>query len=252
MGVLAILAVWENLFPRRVLSVPKAKRWFSNLSLAILDTVILRMAFPLAAMGMAEVAHQHRWGFFNTVPVPAGVVIAFSVVLLDLIIYLQHVLFHMLPPLWRLHRVHHADLEIDVTTGVRFHPIEILLSMGVKSIAALLLGAPPLAVLIFEIVLNSSALFNHSNIRFPVKLDGLLRLLLVTPDMHRVHHSILPQELQSNFGFNLPWWDYLFGTYRPQPAQGHIAMVIGLTNPHDEPVEDLSWMLMTPFLKQNT
>ena len=188
----------------------------------------MRLTFPVVAVGLALVAQERGWGLFNVLDVPAWVAFLVSVLALDLAIYLQHVMFHAVPALWRLHRMHHADLEFDVTTGLRFHPIEILLSMGIKLAVVAALGPPAVAVLVFEVLLNATAMFNHSNIRIPAAIDRLLRLIVVTPDMHRVHHSIHPSETNSNFGFNLPWWDRLLGTYRPQPLDGHEAMTIGI------------------------
>ena len=192
------------------------------------DTLLVRILFPTTAVGLALLAEARGFGLFNVVALPAWVAVVASVVILDLAIYLQHVLFHAVPALWRLHRMHHADLEFDVTTGLRFHPIEILLSMLIKFAVVAALGAPALAVLIFEVLLNATSMFNHGNVRIPAGLDRVLRWLVVTPDMHRVHHSILSRETNSNFGFNLPWWDRLFGTYRAQPAAGHEAMTIGI------------------------
>jgi sterol desaturase/sphingolipid hydroxylase (fatty acid hydroxylase superfamily) len=198
---------------------------------------------------MALLAEERGWGLFANVAVPGWLAVVLSVVLLDLVIYLQHVLFHAVPLLWRLHMVHHADLDFDVTTGVRFHTIEILLSLGIKMGAVVLLGTPALAVLIFEVLLNATSMFSHGNVRLPGWLDRVLRLVLVTPEMHRVHHSARPRETNSNFGFNLPWWDYLLGTYRAQPAEGHEGMTIGLTQLRDERRADrLHWMLVLPFL----
>jgi sterol desaturase/sphingolipid hydroxylase (fatty acid hydroxylase superfamily) len=250
-GVLLAMALWETLAPRRQPTVGRPGRWLSNLGLVALDTLVVRFLVPLGAVGMALLAAERGWGVFNNVPVPAWLAVALAVVALDLVIYLQHVMFHAVPLLWRLHRVHHADLDFDATTGVRFHPVEILLSLGIKLGAVTLLGAPALGVLLFEVLLNATSLFNHGNVRLPVWLDRVLRLLVVTPEMHRVHHSVRPRETNSNFGFNLPWWDYLLGTYRAQPAEGHENMTVGLTQFRDERVADrLHWMLVLPFLGQ--
>jgi len=227
-GVLAAMAIWEVLAPRRPQRVSRLVRWPNNLGIVVLNTVLLRLAVPTAAVGFALVAEAKGWGLFNAVAVPRAVAVVASVVALDFAIYLQHVLFHAVPALWRLHRMHHADLEFDVTTGLRFHPVEILLSMGIKLGVVAMLGPPALAVLIFEVLLNATAMFNHGNVRIPAGLDRLLRWIVVTPDMHRVHHSVRPAETNSNFGFNLPWWDRLLGTYRAQPAAGHEAMTIGI------------------------
>jgi sterol desaturase/sphingolipid hydroxylase (fatty acid hydroxylase superfamily) len=247
-AVLMLMALWEMAAPRRRLTVSKPGRWASNMGLVVVNTLAVRFLLPLGAMGMAFYAQDRSWGWFNNVDLPAWIAVILSVIALDFVIYLQHVLFHAVPFLWRLHMVHHADLDIDVTTGLRFHTFEILLSMLLKLAAVVLLGAPALAVLIFEVLLNGTSLFNHSNIRLPAWLDRIVRLLVVTPDMHRVHHSILPQETNSNFGFNLPWWDFLFGTYLPQPAAGHENMTIGLSQFRQEWVERLHWMLLLPFL----
>jgi sterol desaturase/sphingolipid hydroxylase (fatty acid hydroxylase superfamily) len=247
-GVLALMALWEVLAPRRQLTIARSTRWVSNLALAVLDTLAVRLLVPVGAIGMALLAEERGWGLFHNVSLPDWLTVAFSVVALDLTIYLQHVLFHAVPVLWRLHMVHHADLDFDVTTGVRFHTIEILLSMLIKMAAVVFLGAPAVAVLTFEVVLNGTSMFNHGNVRLPAWLDRVLRLVVVTPEMHRVHHSIHPWETNSNFGFNLPWWDLLLGTYRAQPAEGHEGMTIGLEQFRDSRVERLHWMLALPFL----
>jgi sterol desaturase/sphingolipid hydroxylase (fatty acid hydroxylase superfamily) len=228
LGIFAIMAMWELLAPRRRLSQPKLRRWFNNLGLAVFNTALLRLAFPLAAVGMATTAELNDWGFFNRVEAPGWLALIASVVILDGAIYLQHVMFHAVPLFWRLHRVHHADLDFDVTTGSRFHPVEILLSILIKFAVIVLLGPPVVAVVIFEVLLNATAMFNHSNVRLPGPLDALLRWVIVTPDMHRVHHSHLDHETNSNFGFNLSVWDRLLGTYRNQPEEGHEGMVIGI------------------------
>jgi sterol desaturase/sphingolipid hydroxylase (fatty acid hydroxylase superfamily) len=250
-GVLGLMAVWELLAPRRRLTVAKPGRWLSNLGLVILDTLVVRLLVPLGAVGMALAAREHGWGLLNSVALPGWLAVVLAVVALDFVIYLQHVLFHAVPLLWRLHLVHHADLDFDVSTGVRFHPLEILISLGIKLGAVAALGTPPVAVLIFEVLLNATSMFSHGNVRLPGWLDPLLRLVLVTPDMHRVHHSVNPRETNSNFGFNLPWWDYLLGTYRSQPAAGHEAMTIGLDQFRSERVADrLPGMLALPFVGQ--
>lgn len=228
LAVLVAMAAWEFAAPRRRREIPRLLRWSGNLGIVAVDTVLVRLAFPVAAVGVALIAEERGWGLFHSFDVPAWAAIVLAVVVLDFAIYLQHVLFHAVPALWRLHRMHHADLEFDVSTGLRFHPIEILLSMGIKMMVVVALGAPAVAVLIFEVLLNATSMFNHSNIRMPASVDRILRLVVVTPDMHRVHHSIYPNETNSNFGFNLPWWDRLLGTYRPQPRDGHTGMTIGI------------------------
>jgi sterol desaturase/sphingolipid hydroxylase (fatty acid hydroxylase superfamily) len=248
-GVLLLMALWEALAPRRRPSVARPGRWASNLGLVALDTAAARLLLPLGAVGVALVAEERGWGLLQNVRLPAWLAVALSVVALDLVIYLQHVVLHAVPLLWRLHLVHHADLDFDVTTGVRFHTLEILLSLGIKAAAVVLLGAPALAVLLFEVLLNATSLFGHGNVRLPAWADRLLRLVVVTPEMHRVHHSTRPREANSNFGFNLPWWDYLFGTYRGQPAGGHEGMTVGLEQIRDERRADrLHWMLLLPFV----
>jgi sterol desaturase/sphingolipid hydroxylase (fatty acid hydroxylase superfamily) len=228
LGVLVAMALWELAAPRRRQEIPRVIRWTNNLGLVVIDTIVLRLSFPILAVGLALIAQDRGWGLFNVIEAPGWVAVIVSIVVLDLVIYLQHVMFHAVPALWRLHRMHHADLEFDVTTGLRFHPVEIILSMGIKLAVVMALGPPAVAVLIFEVLLNATAMFNHSNIRLPMLVDRFLRLIVVTPDMHRVHHSIIPEETNSNFGFNLPWWDRLLGTYKAQPKAGHEGMTIGI------------------------
>ena len=228
LGVLAAMALWEVAAPRRRQEIPRVLRWTNNMALVVVDTVILRLSFPILAVGLAVMAEDRGWGLFNIIDAPLWLAILAAMLLLDLAIYLQHVMFHAVPGLWRLHRMHHADLEFDATTGLRFHPIEILISMGIKLAVVAALGPPAVAVLLFEVLLNATALFNHANIDLPRPVDRVLRLFVVTPDMHRVHHSVLPHETNRNFGFNLPWWDRLLGTYVAQPAKGHAGMEIGI------------------------
>ncbi len=246
-GIFAVMALWEMLAPRRPQAIERRRRWPSNLGIVAFDTVLVRLVFPVAAVGLATVAQARGWGLFSALELPVWLTVVAAVVMLDLAIYLQHVLFHAVPVLWRLHRMHHADLEFDVTTGARFHPIEILLSMAIKLGVVAVLGTPAVAVLIFEVLLNASAMFNHGNVRLAAGLDGALRRLLVTPDMHRVHHSVLPNETNGNFGFNLSWWDRLFGTYRAEPAAGHAAMTIGIEQFRDPRDLRLDRMLLQPF-----
>ncbi|HKJ09108.1 MAG TPA: sterol desaturase family protein [Gammaproteobacteria bacterium] len=227
-GIFAAMALWEVAAPRRRLTQAKWKRWTNNMGLVFFNSFVLRLLFPAAAVGVAAFAAAQGWGLFNYFQVPMWTALIASVVLLDFFIWLQHVMVHAIPVLWRLHRVHHADLDIDVTTGARFHTLEIVLSMGIKFAVIVLLGPPVAAVVIFEVLLNATSMFNHSNVRIPEKLDRVLRWVVVTPDMHRVHHSVEEDETNSNFGFNLPWWDRLFGTYRAQPRAGHEAMTIGI------------------------
>ena len=232
-GVLTIMAIWELFAPRRKLSTSKTGRWTNNLSLVIVNSILLRLIFPVTAVGVALIAAERQWGLLNNAGLPVWLAVIMAVVMLDLVIYLQHVIFHAVPTLWRLHMVHHTDLDIDVTTGNRFHPLEIILSMLIKMAAVTVIGPPVMAVIIFEVVLNATSMFNHSNVRLPKPVDRVLRLFIVTPDMHRVHHSVIKRETNSNYGFNLPWWDRMFGTYRDQPAAGHIAMTIGLEQYRD-------------------
>lgn len=247
LGVFAIVAAWEALAPRRAREFSRWTRWPSNLGIVALNTALLRLAFPIAAVGMAVLAAQRGWGVLNLVAWPILAKVVAAVLILDFAIYLQHVMFHAVPALWRLHRMHHADLDFDVTTGARFHPVEILLSMVVKLAVVALLGAPAVAVIVFEVLLNATAMFNHGNVQLPASIDRALRWVVVTPDMHRVHHSVRPDEANSNFGFNLPWWDQLFGTYRAQPAEGHAAMAVGLDMFRTARDLRLDRMLVQPF-----
>jgi sterol desaturase/sphingolipid hydroxylase (fatty acid hydroxylase superfamily) len=217
---------------------------------AFLDTAVTRIVAPAGAVGFALLAQPRGWGLFNSVSLPPWLRIIVCLFVLDFAIYLQHRLFHSIPVLWRLHRMHHADLDIDVTTGARFHPIEILLSLGIKFLVIVPLGVPWLAVLLFEIGLNASSMFNHSNVRMPLALDRILRWVIVTPDMHRVHHSILRRETDSNFGFNFPWWDRLFKTYCAQPEAGHEGMITGIEQFRDPKELVLGRMLLQPFRKE--
>ena len=246
-AVLAAMAMWELAAPRRKQELGRQARWPGNLGIVFLDTLLVRLIFPMGAMGVALLAEARGWGLFNAFGMPTWVAVPACVILLDLAIYLQHVLFHAVPALWRLHRVHHADLEFDVTTGVRFHPVEILLSMVIKLGVVAALGAPALAVLTFEVLLNATSMFSHGNVSLPAGLDRVLRWIVVTPEMHRVHHSIKAHETNSNFGFNLPWWDQLFGTYRDQPEAGHLGMTIGIAQFRDSTEQRLDHMLTQPF-----
>ena len=247
-GIFVLIAIWELVAPQRVLTVSKTIRWGSNIGLVVLNTVLLRLMFPLAAVGMAAFSAVNGWGLLNHFSVPFWIAVPLSVIAMDFVIWLQHVMVHAVPLLWRLHRVHHADPDYDLTTGARFHPIEIVLSMLIKFATIAVIGAPVLAVVIFEVLLNATAMFNHGNIRLPAKLDGALRWLLVTPDMHRVHHSVQDDECNSNFGFSLTWWDRLFGTYRAQARAPQDSMAIGIYG-HTDPreVARLDGMLLMPF-----
>jgi sterol desaturase/sphingolipid hydroxylase (fatty acid hydroxylase superfamily) len=251
LGVLALMTCWELLAPRRVYSVSRPKRWLSNLGLVAFNTVAVRLLVPLTAVGAAMLAAERGWGLLNNLALPTPLEFILAVVALDLIVYLQHVMFHAVPALWRLHLVHHADLDFDVTTGLRFHTLEIVLSMVLKIAAVAALGPSPWAVVGFEVLLNATSMFNHGNVAIPLAVDRVLRLFVVTPDMHRVHHSIEPRETNSNFGFYLSWWDYLLGTYRAQPAAGHQEMTIGLKQLREEKTTNrLLRMLALPFTAQ--
>jgi len=243
----AVMGVWERKAPRRPLRLAPGMRWPANLGLLVIDVLVLRLLFPVAAVAVAGLAAAEGWGLFHRIGVPAWAAFLVCVVALDLIIYLQHVAFHKAPWLWRVHRVQHTDPEFDFTTGVRFHPLEIALSMVIKVIAVVLLGAPVPAVITYELMLNVSAVFNHSNVQIPERVDGWLRLAVVTPDMHRVHHSIKGHELNSNFGSFLPWWDRLFHTYNAQPESGHRSMRIGLIGFGQERATGFWRLLSQPF-----
>mgnify|MGYP001819341967 FL=1 len=252
-GILAVMAAWEVLAPKRTLTVSKAIRWSNNLALVFLNSFMLRLLFPAAAVGMAAFASEQGWGVLNYYSIPVMAAIVVSVIAMDFVIYLQHVLVHAVPVLWRLHRVHHADLDYDVTTGARFHTVEIILSMLIKFATIVVLGPPVVAVVIFEVVLNATAMFNHGNVSLPGGLDRVLRWFVVTPDMHRVHHSVEDDEANSKFGFNLPWWDRLLGTYRDQPRAGHAGMTIGIHTYRS--TRQASWlpgMLALPFVGKIT
>lgn len=246
-AVFTAMACWEVLAPRRALVLGRKPRWPSNLALLLVDAAAVRVLIPTAAVGVAVFAAERGWGLIHIAGAPAWFAAVLGFVLLDFIIYLQHVTFHAVPLLWRLHRMHHADLDIDVTTGGRFHPFEILLSVLIKIAAVLAFGIPASAVFVFEVVLNATSLFNHSNVAMPPWLDRVVRLIVVTPDMHRVHHSIVRRETDSNFGFNLPWWDRLFGTYRAAPEAGHDGMTIGLPIFRDSRELRLDRLLTQPF-----
>ncbi|MCC6889141.1 MAG: sterol desaturase family protein [Hyphomicrobiales bacterium] len=243
----ALFALWELLAPRRRLSVGRGKRWPGNLGILLVDITTVRVLVPTAAVGASLYAAGNGWGLINFLQLRLSLATLVGFLALDLAIYAQHVAFHKVPLLWRLHRLHHADLDVDVTTGVRFHPFEILISLAIKIAVILALGVPLIAVILFEVVLNASSMFNHANAAMPAGLDRALRLIVVTPDMHRVHHSILRRETDSNFGFNLPWWDRLFGTYRAAPEAGHLGMTIGIPAFRDPAELRLDRMLTQPF-----
>ena len=246
-GVLVLMMSWEVVAPRRLRALPRFQRWTGNLGIVVVNTALLRLIFPTAAVATALGIEARGGGLIATLTLPYPLAVFLGILLLDLVVYAQHVALHAVPVLWRLHRMHHADLDFDVTTGIRFHPIEILLSMVLKIAIVAILGPPALAVLIFEVLLNATSLFNHGNVWIPLGFDRVLRWIVVTPDMHRVHHSIEPEETNSNFGFNLPWWDRLFGTYRAQPAAGHGAMTIGLDQFRDPHELWIHRLLIQPF-----
>ena len=251
-SVFATMALWELAAPWRERAIPLRLRWSGNLGLLAIDTLLVRLLFPVLAVGLAILAGERGWGLLNLVDLPGWAAFAIGLVALDLAIYLQHRLFHFVPWLWRLHRMHHADLELDVSTGLRFHPGEILLSMAIKLGVVAALGPPAAAVLVFEILLNATSMFNHANVRMPPVADRLLRWLVVTPDMHRIHHSVRRDETDSNFGFNLSWWDRLLGTYRARPADGPEAMTIGLERFRSRRDLRLDRLLIQPFLPERS
>jgi len=245
--VFAAMALWEIAAPRRSPLAGRWPRWPSNVGILLVDALVVRIFIPTAAVGAALFAAGRGWGLLHQAGLRLSLAALIGFFVLDLVIYAQHVVFHKVPMLWRLHRMHHADLAFDVTTGVRFHPVEILLSMLIKLAVVAALGAPALAVLLFEVLLNATSMFSHGNVRVPERLDRVLRFIVVTPDMHRVHHSIETPETNSNFGFNLPWWDRMFGTYRPEPLAGHEAMTIGIQQFRTRSDLRLDRMLLQPF-----
>ena len=247
LGIFALMSGWECVAGRRGRTVPRLRRWPCNLGVAVLDSLLVRFVAPAGAVGFALFTEAHGCGLLHLAGWPAWLEITAAVVVLDFAIYVQHRLFHWVPVLWRLHRMHHADVDVDVTTGARFHPAEILLSLGLKCLVIAALGAPAVSVLVFEVLLNATAMFNHSNVRVPDAVERVLRCFVVTPDLHRVHHSILRREMASNFGFNLPWWDWLFGTYRAQPEAGHNGMSLGLEQFRDPTELRLDRLLTQPF-----
>lgn len=247
-GIFLVMALLEALFPRRARRLDRLARWPANFTLTLINSVVLRILFPAAAVGLALQTEANGIGLLNWWVVPGPVEFFIALIALDLAIYVQHILFHRIPVLWRMHRMHHTDLDLDVTSGGRFHPFEIILSMLYKFAVVAALGAPAAAVLLFEVILNACALFNHANLRIPAPLDALLRLLIVTPDMHRVHHSVVGRETNSNFGFNLSCWDRLFGTYVAQPEAGHDGMIIGLAEFQDIGEQRIDRMLKLPLI----
>jgi len=250
LGILVVLLIGEIAAPRRRQEIPRLLRWTNNLFIVVIDSILVRLLFPVLAVSLALKAESNDWGLFNLIDLHPVLATVLAIIALDLIIYFQHVILHAVPVLWRLHRMHHTDLEFDVSTGVRFHPIEIVLSMAIKLLVILIIGAPALAVLLFEILLNAASLFNHSNIKLPSKLEQYTRIILVTPDMHRVHHSVRTAETNSNYGFTVPWWDRLFGTYTAQPRDGHADMSIGLNEFRQRRELWIDRMLLQPFRRK--
>lgn len=251
LGVFLVMAIWEFLAPRRPLAFSRLVRWSNNMGLTAFNALLVSLVFPAAAAGVALHVEKNGWGILQVVSIGDWSKGFVAIIMLDLVIYTQHVLFHKIPILWRLHRMHHTDLDVDVTTGARFHPGEILLSMGIKMGAVMVIGSPAWSVIVFEILLNGTSMFNHSDIYMPTPMDRMLRLLLVTPDMHRVHHSVIIRETNSNFGFNFSWWDRIFSTYQEQPQQGHGGMKLGLANYRDPKWLTLQWMLLVPFMHRS-
>lgn len=247
LGIFLLMNGWENVAAKRVRSISRLRRWPGNLGVAVLDSLLARVVAPAGAVGFALLVEQRGFGLLQLVGWSPALECLVAIVVLDFAIYVQHRLFHRVPLLWRFHRMHHADVDVDVTTGARFHPGEMLLSLGFKCLVIAALGAPAASVLVFEVLLNATAMFNHSNVRVPERWERVLRWFIVTPDLHRVHHSVVRQETDSNFGFNLPWWDWLFRTYRAQPEAGHDGMTLGLDQ-FRHPVElRLDRMLTQPF-----
>jgi len=249
-AIFFVVAQSEKIAPRRILLKSRFKRWISNLGMQIIDVVVLRLVFPVFPVGVAVMCAQRGWGLLNYYQIIPPVALIIGVLALDFIIYLQHRMFHFVPIFWRVHMVHHTDQDIDVTTALRFHPLEIILSLLIKFAAVAAIGAPPLSVLIFEVILNGASMFNHGNLRIPLPFDRIIRTALVTPDMHRVHHSVVVRETNSNYGFSFSWWDRLFGTYIAQPQEGHDKMKIGLNGYHDDRSLKLSALLTMPFFHQ--
>ncbi len=244
-GVFGAMALWEYGWPRRVLAWPRRERWVTNLGLTALNTILVRVTVGGIAYAAAVFATEHEAGLLHWVTLPSWAAAMVTLLALDFAIYLQHILVHAVPTLWRVHRVHHADVGVDASTGLRFHPIEIFLSLAIKVAAIVLLGAVPWVVVAFEAILNASSIFNHGNVALPERTDRWLRWFIVTPDMHRIHHSTREVETNSNFGFSLSWWDRLCGTYRAAPSVGHVGMDLGLSE-FPTPLH-LGQLLLLPF-----
>ncbi len=249
-GIFAVMALWEVLAPRRARTVSRRERWPNNLALVALNTLVLRFILPTSAVSLALLVEARHGGLLPLLTLPSWLIFGLALVLLDLAIYLQHVLFHAVPVLWRLHRMHHADVDVDVTNGLRFHSLEIVLSMGIKFALIAALGPPAAAVVLFELLLNALAVFNHANIRIPERMDRCMRWFVVTPDMHRIHHSWHIAEHTKNFGFNLACWDRLFGTYLAQPRDGQNGMTLGLQTFREPEWRRLDRMLAQPLIER--
>lgn len=247
--IFIVIASLEGVAPRRPLTVKRSLRWVGNLSIQLVNGILPRLLFPILPVGMAALCAQKGWGLLNVASVPTPAAILSSLLVLDLAIYAQHVLFHRVHFFWRIHRMHHTDMDLDLTSALRFHPLEIMISLLIKMAVVTALGPPAVAVFIFEVLLNVMAMFNHGNFRIPARMDDRLRKIVVTPDMHLVHHSIHRQESNHNFGFNVPWWDRLFGTYQAEPASGRERMVIGLTGFLNERYAHFWKMILNPFEK---
>ena len=246
-SLFVVLAIAEVLLPRRSLKISRLQRWSNNLGLSFMNSILMKLILPIAGTGLAVIVAEKQFGLLNAFELPIIVAITLYLVVFDLAIYFQHRFFHFLGPLWRLHRMHHTDLDYDLTTGNRFHPLSIILSLIIKLVLIVVMGPPAIAVLVSEILLNLTSMFNHSNVNIPSRIDRMLRLFVVTPDMHRIHHSQDSMEYNKNFGFNFPWWDRLFGTYKEEPALGHDAMIIGIHGFNEKSSVWLHRMLVQPF-----
>ena len=249
-GIFILVGVWELIVPRRQLNFSKPVRWYSNIGIVFFNSLVLKLIFPIMATGLAFFAMGKGWGLFNNIELPFFIRVVTSMLLLDGAIYIQHAMFHSLPLLWRFHRMHHTDMDLDVSSGARFHPVEIIISMGIKLSVIVVPGPPVTAVILFEVLLNFTAMFNHGDIYISPKIDRILRCFVVTPDMHRVHHSVSAKETNSNFGFNFPWWDTMFGTYKAQPEKGHSSMTIGISKFRNPENLHLHRMLIQPFINE--
>ena len=252
LGFFFLLTIIEVFSPRRDLLKLRRFRWLNNFGLVVVSSFLVRFLFPTAAIGVAIAVDANQWGMLHYFDLPQWLMIVLGFIILDFFIYTQHVMFHSLPLLWRMHRVHHSDLDCDVTTGLRFHPFEIVVSMLIKFVTIIAVGPPVVAVILFEVVLNAASMFTHSNIKLPGAVDHILRFLIVTPDMHRVHHSMKENETNSNFGFFISGWDRIFGTYRKEPELGHEKMQIGLRQFSEAKWQNFRWLILLPFVGKIT